>query len=159
MISKLAQSSHGGSANDVGTVAVGGKNAGGKYEVAGLGGKAGKQKVLGTVVGGATYTENSKNEGLTRDQVMKVIQKNQARIQQCYERALLDNPDLIGSADFEWEIAASGAVSSVNVKNATIKNGENLLGCVKNVFTQMKFPQAKNGEGTTSTIGLPFGRL
>jgi len=159
MISKLAQSSRGSSANNIGTVAVGGKNAAGKYEVAGLGGKAGKQKVLGTVIGGATYTENSKNEGLTRDQVMKVVQKNQARIQQCYERALLDNPDLVGSADFEWEILASGAVSVVNVKNATIKNAESLLGCVKNVFTQMKFPQAKNGEGTTSTIGLPFGRL
>ena len=161
MISKLAQSANGGGKGkgDAAGVAVGGKNAGGEYQTAGLSGTAGKAKIKGTVTGGATYTELSKNEGLTSEQVMKVVRKNESKIQQCYEKSLLDNPDLAGSAEFEWEISGAGSVNFVNVKNAAIKGGENLLDCVKGVFKGMKFPAAKNGENTTSTIGLPFGRL
>lgn len=136
-------------------IAVSGK----AYQVGGLSGKAGKRKIGGTVVGGATYSSNSKNDGLSREQVMKVVQAHQSQIQACYERSLMTNPDLIGRADFEWEIEAKGVVKFVNVKSATLKDGENLLDCVKGIFSKMKFPQAKNGEQTTSTIVLPFGRI
>lgn len=162
MISKLSQSASGGGTgkgDGVAGVAVGGKSAGGQYQTAGLSGKTGNRKIRGSVLGGATYTELSKNEGLTREQVMKEVQKHHARIQQCYERALMQNPDLVGRAEFEWEISPKGDVTYVKVKEATLKNGENLLECVKQVFASMKFPAAKNGESTTPTIGLPFGRL
>ena len=139
-------------------VAIGGKSTGG-YRAGGVAGKAGNRKIKGSVVGGASYTELSKNEGLTREQVMKVVQKNQSAIQQCYERSLMANPDISGSAEFEWEIAASGSVNFAKVKSATLKNGENLLDCVKGVFMKMKFPTSSNGEATSSTINLPFGRL
>ena len=160
MVSKLSQSVNGGGTGkgDVG-VAVGGKGAGGQYNTAGLAGTAGKRKIQGSVLGGATYSELSKNEGLTRDQVMKIVQKHQAQIQQCYERSLMQNPDLVGRAEFEWEITPKGTVSFVKVKETTLKNGETLLECVKGIFAEMKFPSAKNGESTTPTIGLPFGRL
>lgn len=158
--SKLHQSAKGGGTgkgDGVAGVAVG-KNAGGAYKTAGLKG-AGTRKIRGTVVGGATYSELSKTEGLTREQVMKVVQEHQSQIQACYERSLMTNPDLLGRAEFEWEITPKGSVTFVKVKEATLKNGENLLDCVKGVFGKMKFPVAKNGEATTPTIGLPFGRL
>lgn len=160
--SKLNQSATGGGTgrgDGVVGVAVGGKTAGGAYQTAGLTGKAGKRKVLGTVLGGATYTELRKSEGLTREQVMKVVQSHQSEIQACYERSLLSNPDLVGRAEFEWQITAGGDVTMVRTKEATIRNGESLLDCVKGVFARMKFPSSKNGEPTTPTIGLPFGRL
>jgi hypothetical protein len=156
IISKLNQSARG--QGDHSAVAIGGK-ASGKYGSRGLGGKAGTRNIRGTVIGGATYSELTKNEGLTREQVMKIVQKHQAQIQACYEKSLMSNPELVGRADFEWEITAKGSVTFVNVKEATLKNGENLLECVKGVFAKMKFPEAKNGENTTPTIGLPFGRL
>lgn len=162
MITKISQSAKGGGTgkgNGATGVAVGGKSAGGQYKMAGLAGKAGSRKVRGSVLGGATYSELTKNEGLTREQVMKVVQKHQAEIQSCYERSLMQNPDLVGRADFEWEITPKGSVTFVNVKETTLKNGEALLTCVKGVFAGMKFPEAKNGEATTPTIGLPFGRL
>ena len=162
IISHLNQSAtgaSGGTGDAASGVALGGKAAGGAYQVGGLTGKAGKHKIKGSVLGGATYTELSKNEGLTREQVMKVVQKNQALIQQCYERSLMSNPDLSGSAEFEWEIAGPGNVNFAKVKGASIKNGEGLLDCVKGVFSKMQFPKAKNGENTSSTITLPFGRL
>lgn len=129
------------------------------YGTSGFSGKTGKRSVLGSVIGGANYTETAKNEGLTREQVMKVVQKHHTQIQQCYERSLLDEPNLAGRAEFEWEISSKGSVDSVSVKETSLRNGDRLLDCVKGVFRVMKFPTAKNGSSTTPTIGLPFGRL
>lgn len=131
------------------------------YGTAGYSSKTGKRNVLGSVIGGATFTAIAKTEGLSREQVMKVVQKHQSQIQQCYERALMDDSTLTGRAEFEWEINSKGAVTatSVTVKETNLKRGEKLIDCVKGIFRAMKFPTSKNGETTTPTIGLPFGRL
>lgn len=134
-------------------------DGGAGYGTSGFSGKTGKRNVLGSVIGGANYTETAKTEGLTREQVMKVVQKHHTQIQQCYERSLMDDPNLAGRAEFEWEISAKGSVGSVSVKETSLRNGDRLLDCVKGVFRGMKFPTAKNGSATTPTIGLPFGRL
>ena len=152
----------GGSENGVaGGMGLAVSSGGAGYGTSGFSGKTGKRNVLGSVIGGATYTEIAKTEGLSREQVMKVVQKHHSQIQQCYERSLMDDPALAGRAEFEWEITAKGSVSigSVSVKETTLRNGEKLIDCVKGVFLAMKFPTAKNGSTTTPTIGLPFGRL
>jgi pSer/pThr/pTyr-binding forkhead associated (FHA) protein len=160
--SKLNQSAKGGGTgggDGVQGIAVGGKSAGGSYKMGGLAGKAGTRKIRGTVVGGATYTELNKNEGLTKEQIDKVVREHANEIQACYEKSLMTNPDIVGRAEFEWEITPKGKVTYTKVKEATLKDGENLLDCVRGVFMKMKFPVAKNGESTTPTLGLPFGRL
>lgn len=159
--SKLNQSAQasGAGGGEHSSVAVGGKNAGGSYQLSGLSGKSGNQQIRGSVVGNATYTQLDKNEGLTSAQVMKVVQSHQAEIQVCYEHALIVNPDLNGRADFEWEVEPGGRVASVKVKQTTLQDGEELIACVKSIFLKMRFPNAQNGESTTPTIGLPFGRL
>jgi hypothetical protein len=155
---KLSQAAHGsGDGNGIAGVAVEGKE--GSYNIKGLKGGAGKRKIRGSIVGGATFTDNSKSEGLGREQVMKIVQQHQSEIQTCYERSLMTNPDLSGRADFEWQITPTGEVASVTAKEATLRDGASLIECVKGVFAKMQFPAAKNGESTTPTIGLPFGRL
>ncbi len=150
----------GGSPNGaVGGLALNVSKGGTGYGSSGYSGKTGKRTVLGSVIGGATYSDSGKSEGLTREQVMKIVQKHQGKIQQCYERSLMDDSSLAGRAEFEWEISAKGSVSLVSVKESNLKNGEKLLDCVKGVFKKMEFPSAKNGASTTPTIGLPFGRL
>lgn len=150
----------GGSESGVaGGMALKVSTGGSGYGATGFSGKTGKRNVLGSVIGGASYTEIAKTEGLTREQVMKVVQKHHSQIQQCYERSLMDDPNLAGRAEFEWEISAQGSVSAVSVKETSLRNGDRLLDCVKGVFRGMKFPVAKNGSSTTPTIGLPFGRL
>lgn len=146
-------------AGTAGGMALKVSDGGAGYGTAGFSGKTGKRNVLGSVIGGANYTETAKTEGLTREQVMKVVQKHHTQIQQCYERSLMDDPNLAGRAEFEWEISAKGGVGSVSVKETSLRNGDRLLECVKGVFKLMKFPSAKNGSSTTPTIGLPFGRL
>ncbi len=159
MMNNLPASTDGAAAGTGMGLAVSKSGAG--YGTGGFSGKTGKRNVLGSIIGGATYTEPTKTEGLTREQVMKVVQKHHAQIQQCYERSLMDDATLAGRAEFEWEISAKGKVivGSVGVKETTLKNGEKLIDCVKGVFLGMSFPSAKNGSSTTPTIGLPFGRL
>jgi hypothetical protein len=129
------------------------------YGIQGLKGTAGTRGVAGAVVGEPKLAALAKVEGLSRAQVMAVLQQYMSEVQHCYERNLLSNPDLAGRIDFEWDIASSGAVTDVRVKRSTVNGGDTLVECVKKIFFGMNFPKAKNGMITTPTIGFPFGRL
>lgn len=145
-----------------GSVKTGGKGigAGVAYGTQGLSGGAGTRAVGGGVVGQPKLaTSSGKTEGLTRQQVMEVVQKHLAEVQACYEKSLLSTPSLAGRMEFEWDIEASGSVSAVRIKRSTVNNGDALGSCVKGVFSAMRFPAAKNGQSTTPNIGFPFGRL
>ncbi len=126
------------------------------YQTSGLTGRAGTAAIRGTVVGGATYKELGPNEGLTKDQVLSVVQASQIDIQNCYQNALKKNPGLQGQADFEWRISPHGAVEYVKVLSTTLQGASSMLACVQSVFSNMTFPAATNQNSTTSTIGLPF---
>lgn len=137
-----------------------GIGSGTAYGTQGLGGGgAGTRGVAGAVVGAPKLAQSGKVEGLTRQQVMDVVQKHLGEIQHCYERSLLADPKLAGRMEFEWDIQPAGNVSAVRIKRSTVNGGDSLGSCVKGVFSKMKFPEAKNGQSTTPNIGFPFGRL
>jgi hypothetical protein len=138
-----------------------GAGSGTEYGTQGLKGAAGSRAVGATVVGTPQLNTSGsgKPEGLTRDQVMNEVQKHMVEIQRCYERSLLASPGLAGRMEFEWDIEPKGNVSSARVKKSTVQNGENLGECVRQLFMQMRFPAAKNGQSTQPNIGFPFGRL
>jgi hypothetical protein len=129
------------------------------YGVQGLKGTAGGRAVAGAVVGEPKLAQTAKVEGLTRAQVMAVVQKMLSEVQHCYERNLLSDANLSGRMEFEWDIAPSGNVTGVKVKRTTVNNGDGLGECVKGLFSQLRFPKASNGQSTTPSIGFPFGRL
>lgn len=137
-----------------------GSGRGSEYGTQGLKSGAGNRQVGATVGTPSLKTSGSgRPEGLTRQQVMDVVQKHLAEIQRCYERNLLANPNLSGRMEFEWDIEPQGRVSSTRVKKSSVQNGENLGECVQQVIAKMKFPKAKNGQSTQPNIGFPFGRL
>lgn len=144
-----------------GSVRTGGSSVGSgvAYGTQGLSSGTGKRNIAGAIVGTPKLAAESKLEGLTRQQVMTVVQKHAGDIQHCYEKSLLTNPGLAGRMEFEWDITAAGKVTSVRVKRSTVQNGDALGECVKGVFTSMQFPKATNGQSTTPTIGFPFGRM
>lgn len=129
------------------------------YGVQGIKGTAGGRSVAGTVVGQPALVHLSKSEGLTRAQVMDIVKRHMAQIQQCYERSLIENTKLSGRVEYEWEISPQGFVQWAKVKKSDIAGADNLNNCVVGVFKDMKFPVAKNGQTTTPNIGFPFGRL
>jgi outer membrane biosynthesis protein TonB len=130
------------------------------YGVQGLKGRAGKRGgVAGVVLGQPKLMQIDRTEGLTRKQVMEVVNKHIGKIQQCYEKSLLLDPSIAGRVEYEWEITPSGSVKWAKVKSSQVKGGSSLNKCVVAVFKSMKFPKAKNGEATFPSIGLPFGRM
>lgn len=136
-----------------------GIGSGSEYGTQGLQGSAGSRGVGAGVVGQPKLAQSGKTEGLTRQQVMDVVQKHLAEIQHCYEKSLLSDASLSGRMEFEWDIDASGKVFAVRVKRSTVNGGDNLGECVKSVFAAMSFPRATNGQSTTPSIGFPFGRM
>ena len=141
-----------------GTSSVGGSGFG----TAGLGTGTGQRGVKGAVVGKPALTEgksNGKPEGLSREQVLRALQAYLGKIQSCYERSLLSDPNLSGRIEFEWNIKSNGSVTSVDIKKNSVAGGELLGECVTGVLKSIKFPTATNGEDTNPSVGFPFGRL
>lgn len=157
----LAQSNSTNASGPIKTKGTG--SVGGSYGTEGLGSGTGKRGVKGGVVGQPTLssgkTVNGRPEGLSREQVLKAMQAYLGKIQSCYERSLLSDPNLSGRIEFEWNIAKSGNVTSVAIKKNSVAGGEQLGECVSNVIRSIKFPSAANGEETNPSIGFPFGRL
>ena len=120
------------------------------------GGKAGKRKVGGIVPEAPTF--QGSEQGLSHDKVMKVVNAHLGEIQSCYERALMENPSLVGRIEYEWTINPKGSVDESSVKRSEMGNADFLNQCVLRVIQGMKFPEAKNKLPTVASIGFPFGR-
>lgn len=130
------------------------------FGTSGLGTGTGQRGVKGAVVGKPQLSSgNGRTEGLSREQVLKAMQPYLGKIQSCYERSMLSDPNLAGRIDFEWTIAPAGAVKNVQIKKNSVAGGEQLGECVVGVIRSIKFPTATNGEETSPAIGFPFGRL
>ncbi|MCB0341252.1 MAG: AgmX/PglI C-terminal domain-containing protein [Pseudobdellovibrionaceae bacterium] len=129
------------------------------YGVQGKRGVAGSRQVAGQVIGSPKLMELKRTEGLTRKQVMDVVNKYVGEIQQCYEQALLSDPGLRGRVEYEWLITPGGQVKTIKVVSSEMRGGGSLNSCVFKVFKGMKFPKARNGQETVPRIGFPFGRL
>ncbi len=129
------------------------------YGVQGLKGSSGGRQVAGTVVGAPRLFKSLKKDGLTQNQVMEVVERYLGDVQQCYEMALLSDPNLVGRLEYEWLIQPSGRVEHVRVVKSEMGAADQLNGCIKKVFSKMEFPRAQNGQTTEPRIGFPFGRL
>lgn len=148
----------GGPIKTKGKSSVGGSG----YGTTGLGTGTGQRGVKGGVVGKpilSAVNASGRTEGLSRDQVLKALQAYLGKIQSCYERSLLSDPNLSGRIEFEWNISKSGSVNNVDIKKNSVAGGEQLGDCVSGVIKSIKFPSASNGEDTNPSVGFPFGRL
>lgn len=125
----------------------------------GIGGVTGKRNVVSGVLGTPQLQESAIPQGINQDQVMSIVNKYLKDIHRCYERSLMDDSNLSGRIEYEWNIGPSGIVSSAKVKRSDMSNSDALSKCVIAIFYKMKFPAAKNGQPTVTTIGFPFGKL
>ncbi|MBX2986981.1 MAG: AgmX/PglI C-terminal domain-containing protein [Bdellovibrionaceae bacterium] len=133
--------------------------SGGAYSGKSLSGKTGKRAIGGVVVGTPDLSPKvGRTQGLSDEEVMKVVNKHLGDVQRCYERALFEDSSLAGRVEYEWEIGAPGSVISARVQRSEIARGDSLNNCVLALLRKMKFPAAKNGQSTIAKIGFPFGR-
>ena len=95
----------------------------------------------------------SRNEGeLRREAVAATLQHHLSKVQACYERELIDNPDLSGRLDFAWVIQTSGEVFDLRLIKDQLGN-TNVAECVRTVIADITFPEPKGGP---VTIKYPF---
>jgi hypothetical protein len=123
--------------------------------------QAGRRRIEGQVVGRPQISSQSQDNGLTEKQIMDVVQKATSRVQQCYERSLMDQSDLAGRAEYEWDISPQGVVIQTRVRSSELSGpgATGLHECVQKAIRALKFPTASSGRPTTAKIGFPFGKL
>ncbi len=126
--------------------------------IQGIKGTAGRRAVAGAVVGTPQVVKVKASNGLTQKQIEEVLRKYIGKIQQCYERSLLGNPNLGGSMNMEWFITPVGRVRTANVKRTDMSGADAMNSCIRGVFMSMKFPRAKNGQPTIATKMFKLGR-
>lgn len=82
---------------------------------------------------------------LSREEVLKVIQKHSAKLNSCYESQLAKSPNLNGKLTVQWVIKSNGQVGSVSQVLSSLKSAA-LKDCVFKVIKTMKFPKPQGGD-------------
>lgn len=91
-------------------------------------------------------------DGLTRDEVGKVIRKHLGEVRYCYESALAREPGLEGKLVVSFTVGGTGAVKEVNVKESS---GSSALDqCISNRLMGWKFPKPR--QGVDVGVSYPF---
>lgn len=89
---------------------------------------------------------------LGRGEIQRVVNAHVHQVQACYERQLMKDPSLGGKITLEWVIASSGGVSSVRVKQSTVRSSD-VASCIQSAVRGWKFPSPKGG---AVTVTYPF---
>lgn len=142
----------GGSAIDV-QGGLGTKGKGGGKEGFGLGssGKKGEASV--------SYSgeDIEVRDGLTREEVERVVRRHQSQIQACYERALVNSggQDLRGRIRIQWFVNREGRVESVR-RGSGEELGDFLYNCMSQAMSGWQFPKPRGGSGANVSWGWTF---
>jgi hypothetical protein len=92
-------------------------------------------------------------DGLTKDQVMKVIMARRTMFQACFEKELQRLPNLAGTVQVAWRIEAGGAVTMSKLKTSTMGNAA-VESCLVRRVKDLKFPASADGRDTN--VNFPF---
>lgn len=91
--------------------------------------------------GGRTIQQG---DGLTQEEIARVIRGALPRIKFCYEKELQADPNLSGKAPVAFTIAPNGAVAEANLRDSTLGNPA-AEACLTQVIRTLKFPAPRGG--------------
>jgi outer membrane biosynthesis protein TonB len=91
-------------------------------------------------------------EGLTRDQVGRVIHAHFKEIRYCYESATLRSPNVQGTLSLNFSVGSSGSVQAANGGGST--GDARLQNCIVSRLKGWKFPKPKGG--VTVAVSYPL---
>lgn len=108
--------------------------------------KGGDAKVKGQ--GGAfvslDYGNASVEEGLTKDEVGKVVHAHMSEVRYCYETAMIRNPNVEGKLMMDFVIGANGRIKTASPKESSLKDPQ-LDDCIVRRLSRWEFPLPKGG--------------
>lgn len=102
---------------------------------------------------GLNTADASVEEGLTKDEVAKVIHSHMNEIRYCYESAIMKDPNIAGKLLVDFKINASGIVPNAGVSEASLHDA-NVTNCLLGKLKSWKFPQPRGG--VMVAVSYPF---
>ena len=93
------------------------------------------------------------DEGLTKDEVARVIHSHMNEIRYCYESAILKDPTIAGKLLVDFKINASGIVPNAGVAEASLHDLQ-VTQCLLGKLKSWKFPQPRGG--VVVAVSYPF---
>jgi TonB family protein len=88
-----------------------------------------------------------------KDVIRRVIRQHINEVRFCYEKGLVDKPDLEGRVNVGFVIKGDGAVGSAKIKNSTLGN-QAVESCIASAVERWSFP-APEGCGVV-IVSYPF---
>ncbi|MDB4967307.1 MAG: putative abductin-like protein [Myxococcales bacterium] len=136
----------GGQLLGVGNLAVGGGGKGAHANGNGPG-HVGKEMKVAVQTG----TPNS-DGGLSKEQILKVVQSHAAAIQFCYEKELQRFPHLAGKVVVDWKVNLDGRVEATRVGSSSLGN-PSAESCMVRQVKNWQFPKPN---GVICNVSFPF---
>ncbi len=102
---------------------------------------------------GLNLKDATVDEGLTKEEVAKVIHSHMNEIRYCYESAILADPSLAGKVLVDFKIGAQGSVATAQTTENTMNNVQ-VGGCLVGKLKNWKFPQPRGG--VQVAVSYPF---
>ena len=133
----------GSGAGGPGGKGTGGPGAGG--DGTGKGAGTGEHKVTGKDAPRA-------GQGLSENQVARVVMSRLGAFRACYESALAADPTMRGTVGVTWSITPGGTVSAANIGRSSLNNAR-VEGCVLRLVRRLQFPTA---DKPTGPVSWPF---
>lgn len=90
-------------------------------------------------------------QGLTREQILKVINGHVGKIQSCYERGLRDDSAIAGRVQVAWTITPAGEVAVTRIQTSTLGSAS-VEQCILDSIDSWRFPAAR----MRSQVVFPF---
>ncbi|MBS1957871.1 MAG: AgmX/PglI C-terminal domain-containing protein [Bdellovibrionales bacterium] len=132
----------------VGTFQIGSENGYGSGNGVNVKGQGNGQFEIGL-----NTNEASVDEGLTREEVAKVIHSHMNDIRYCYETGILKDPSLAGKALIDFKINPEGAVPNAKVGEMTLSD-RSVGSCLISKLQTWKFPKPRGGVHVA--VSYPF---
>lgn len=95
------------------------------------------------------------DEGLTKEEVGKVIHDHMNEIRYCHDQALIVNPKVEGKISLYFVIGPNGKVNTAKVQQST-SNDSNLDQCILKRLVTWQFPRPKGGINVPVTYPFIF---
>lgn len=102
---------------------------------------------------GLNYKDAVVDEGLTKEEVAKVIHSHMNEIRYCYEAAILSDPSIAGKVLVDFKIGAQGNVFTANAAENTMSSAQ-VGGCLVGKLKNWRFPQPRGG--VQVAVSYPF---
>jgi outer membrane biosynthesis protein TonB len=98
-----------------------------------------------------TGTPNA-DGGLSKEQILKVVQSHAAAIQFCYEKELQRFPHLAGKVVVDWKVNLDGRVEGAKIGSSSLGN-PSAEGCMVRQVKNWQFPKPN---GVICNVSFPF---